>query len=84
MEKSDFSPRLPREVELFHKEIAKDQSKIARMLDADPPEAYIADKRDQEGNVISISIYKNDGTLLYYRDDEGIRRYYEKNYKKGV
>jgi len=37
-------------------------------------QAYVQEKKDQEGNLEWIKVFANDGTLLYFEDNQAIEK----------
>ena len=64
------------DLENFYKQLDDAETETTQMLNAG--EAYVQDEVDDYGNLKTFKIFKNDGTLIYFSDEEGLSRAYAK------
>ena len=66
----ESQPKTPEEQRAFKVALKEVESEIERMLDEG--EVYVQDVKDEKGNIISYKVFKNNGTLIYFHDVQGL------------
>lgn len=58
----------------------EEELEVAQMVRSG--EAYYQDEKDKNGNINWIKIFKNDGTLVFFKDIKGLHEYKAKDSKE--